>query len=109
VPIDNGQDKGGSDISTRLELRPGHAASEEEAARVGMRVAVIGNGYVGTVTTSCLTWLGHRVTGLEMKAQLAEQLSAGQVHFHEPGLSSLLSEALATGRLDFSADPDIAL
>jgi nucleotide sugar dehydrogenase len=72
-------------------------------------VAVIGNGYVGTVTTSCLTWLGHRVTGLEMKAQLAEQLSAGQVHFHEPGLSSLLSEALATGRLDFTADPEAAL
>jgi UDPglucose 6-dehydrogenase len=74
-----------------------------------MRVAVIGNGYVGTVTAACLAWLGHRVVGLEAKPDLAAQLAAGQLRFYEPGLPQLLSETLKTRRLDFTADPKTAL
>ncbi|MFL6070449.1 MAG: hypothetical protein ACJ72Y_04105, partial [Actinomycetes bacterium] len=28
------------------------------------RLAVIGTGYVGAITSTCFAWLGHRVVGL---------------------------------------------
>ena len=56
------------------------------------KIAVIGTGYVGAVTSTCLAWLGNAVWGLDEDAARAGQLSAGQAPFHEPGLSDLLSE-----------------
>ena len=73
------------------------------------RIAVIGTGYVGAVTSTCLAWLGHDVSGLDTDVQRAGQLAAGQVPFHEPGLPELLAETVATGRLRFTADPGLAL
>ena len=35
-------------------------------------------------------------------------LAAGRPPFHEPGLPELLSEALASGRLEFTTDPQRA-
>jgi UDPglucose 6-dehydrogenase len=68
------------------------------------RIAVVGTGYVGTVTAVCLSWLGHDVTGFDMDAARAEQLAAGQLPFFEPGLPELLRESLATRRLRFTSD-----
>jgi UDPglucose 6-dehydrogenase len=76
---------------------------------VTTRIAVIGTGYVGAVTSTCLAWLGHEVTGLDIDPTRAEQLALGQVPFHEPGLSELLTETVATGRLSFTSDPQAAL
>jgi len=70
-----------------------------------MRVAVIGTGYVGSVTATCLAHVGHEVRGLDIDPSRAAQLAAGQVPFFEPGLSELLTQTVATGRLAFSADP----
>lgn len=72
------------------------------------RVTVVGTGYVGTVTAVCLAWLGHEVSGLDVSETQAAELASGQVPFYEPGLPGLLAEALATGRLEFTADPDRA-
>ncbi|MDQ3991836.1 MAG: UDP-glucose/GDP-mannose dehydrogenase family protein [Actinomycetota bacterium] len=74
-----------------------------------MRIAVVGAGYVGTVTATCLAWLGHDVAVLEEDAGRARQLGSGQLHLYEPGLPELLAETLATGRLRFSSDPKEAL
>src|SRR5207244_3631804 len=67
------------------------------------RIAVVGTGYVGTVTAACLSWLGHDVIGFDLDAARAGQLAAGQLPFFEPGLPELLREALAGGRLRFSS------
>jgi UDPglucose 6-dehydrogenase len=69
------------------------------------RVAVVGTGYVGSVTAVCLAWLGHEVVGFDMNPNRADQLSAGQLPFFEPGVPELLGETLATGRLTFTCDP----
>ena len=72
------------------------------------RVTVVGAGYVGTVTAVCLAFLGHDVVGLDLSRIRAEQLAAGQVPFHEPGLPERLRQGLESGRLSFTSDPAIA-
>jgi UDPglucose 6-dehydrogenase len=74
-----------------------------------VKVAVVGTGYVGSVTATCLASLGCDVTGLDVDAARAEQLSAGQVPFYEPGLSELLTSVRATRRLRFTSDEREAL
>jgi nucleotide sugar dehydrogenase len=75
----------------------------------GFKVAVVGTGYVGAVTASCLAWLGHQVCGLDADPVRAAQLNEGQVPFFEPGLSELLTSTLATERLAFTDQPAEAL
>ncbi len=74
-----------------------------------MRIAVVGAGYVGSVTATCLAWLGHDVAVLEEDANRARELASGQLPLYEPGLPELLSETLTTGRLWFSDEPEPAL
>ncbi len=74
-----------------------------------MRVGVVGCGYVGSVTATCLAWLGHSVTGLEADPERARRLAAGDVPFYEPGLPELMREVRPLARLAFTADPQRAL
>lgn len=69
------------------------------------KVAVIGTGYVGAVTATCLAFLGHSVWGLDTDSIRAGQLNNGQAPFHEPGLPDLLKSTLSTGRLRFTDNP----
>ncbi|ORA26985.1 UDP-glucuronate decarboxylase [Mycobacterium aquaticum] len=73
------------------------------------KVAVIGTGYVGAVTSTCLASLGHDVCGFDTDSARAGQLNNGQAPFHEPGLPELLKSTLATGRLRFTDNPCEAL
>lgn len=73
------------------------------------KVAVIGTGYVGAVTSTCLAFLGHSVCGLDTDSARAGQLNNGQVPFHEPGLPEMLKSTLETGRLRFTDRPAEAL
>lgn len=73
------------------------------------RVAVIGTGYVGAVTSTCLAFLGHVVCGLDSDSARAGQLNNGQAPFVEPGLPEILKATLASGRLVFTDDPAEAL
>jgi len=72
------------------------------------KVAVVGTGYVGSVTAICFAWLGHEVIGYDMDSKRAAQLTGGELPFYEPGVPELLREALATGRLSFTSDPEAA-
>src|SRR5438270_10733895 len=66
------------------------------------KVAVVGTGYVGSVTAVCLAWLGHEVIGFDTSPTRAEQLASGQLPIYEPGLTELLRETLVAGRLGFT-------
>src|ERR687897_441272 len=55
-----------------------------------MRVAVFGAGYVGLVTGACFADLGHDVVVRDVVPDRIEQLRAGKVPIHEPGLEELL-------------------
>src|SRR4051812_24368665 len=64
-------------------------------------VAVVGAGYVGLTTASCLARLGHTVTCADLDEQRVRSLSKGEVPILEEGLPALVAEGLAAGRLRF--------
>lgn len=66
-----------------------------------VHVGVVGAGYVGLTTAACLASLGHDVVCADIDEARVERLRRGDVPFHEPGLTALLSKALASGRLRF--------
>jgi len=63
------------------------------------RVAVLGLGYVGSVTAACLAHLGHRVTGVDRDEYKVRSIETGRAPFYEPGLAELIQEGRANGRL----------
>jgi UDPglucose 6-dehydrogenase len=65
------------------------------------RIAVIGTGYVGLTTGACLASLGHRVVCADIDAEKIARLRDGEVTILEPGLSELVAEGVAAGRLRF--------
>jgi UDPglucose 6-dehydrogenase len=66
---------------------------------------MIGTGYVGLVSGACFADLGNEVMCLDVDLSRIERLAAGEIPFHEPGLSSLVSRNLDAGRLRFTTDP----
>ena len=73
-----------------------------------MRVAVIGLGYVGLVTSACLARWGNEVTGIEADAGKLARLAAGAIPVHEPGLAELAQEGIDSGMLRFCSSSDKA-
>ncbi|HOA85957.1 MAG: UDP-glucose/GDP-mannose dehydrogenase family protein [Microbacteriaceae bacterium] len=69
-----------------------------------MKISVIGCGYLGAVHASAMAELGHEVVGIDVDEEKIGQLRAGKAPFFEPGLTEVLSSALASGRLTFTTD-----
>lgn len=69
-----------------------------------MQVAVIGAGYVGLTTATCLAEIGHSIECVDIDATRVEALKQGKVPIHEPDLEHLMRRNLAAGRLRFSDD-----
>ena len=81
-----------------------------------MQIAVLGLGYVGCVTATCLAELGHRVIGVDKDEHKVNNVLNGQAPFYEPGLEELVKTNVAAGRLsattsaeDGVRDADVAL
>jgi GDP-mannose 6-dehydrogenase len=64
-----------------------------------MKVAVVGLGYVGTVTAACLATRGHDVWGVEVDAAKVDDICAGRSPVAEPGLDALVAQAVSAGTL----------
>src|SRR6516164_3934753 len=64
-----------------------------------MKVAVIGLGYVGTVTAACLAANGHDVWGVDVDAAKVGEINAGRSPVSEPGLGEIIAGAVAAGAL----------
>ncbi len=64
-----------------------------------MKVAVVGAGYVGLVTSACLAAQGHTVSCVDLVADRVDMINRGEVPFHEEGLQSILSSEVRAGRL----------
>jgi UDPglucose 6-dehydrogenase len=69
-----------------------------------MNISIIGTGYVGLVTGTCLASAGHNVTCVDINPHIVSRINRGQVPIHEPGLAELLSSALASGKLRATTD-----
>jgi GDP-mannose 6-dehydrogenase len=64
-----------------------------------MKVAVVGLGYVGTVTAACLADNGHSVWGVDVDSAKVDELRAGRSPVAEPGLDSIVAKTVAAGML----------
>src|SRR6266542_2549902 len=67
-----------------------------------MDVTVIGCGYVGLVTATCLASIGHTVRGVEKDTKKLKTLQDGHCPIFEPGLQELMQENYASGQLQFT-------
>lgn len=69
-----------------------------------MKIAVVGTGYVGLVTGTCLAETGNHVTCVDINAQKVEMMRNGQVPIYEPGLELLFNRNINQDRLHFTTD-----
>lgn len=67
-----------------------------------MDVTIIGCGYVGLVTGTCLASIGHTVRGVEKDQRKLKSLVEGHCPIFEPGLQELMTESMEAGRLSFT-------
>lgn len=66
------------------------------------KICVIGTGYVGLVTGTCFSDIGHQVTCLDIDKHRIEQLKNGVMPIYEPGLEQIVEQNVNAGRLKFT-------
>jgi UDPglucose 6-dehydrogenase len=68
----------------------------------GLRISVIGTGYLGLTHAVCMADLGHQVLAIDVDAEKVAKAAKGESPFFEPGLEPLLRKNLDAGRLRFT-------
>jgi UDPglucose 6-dehydrogenase len=69
-----------------------------------MKIAVVGSGYVGLVTGTCLAETGNYVTCIDIDVNKIEKLNAGVITIYEPGLEVIFKRNLKQERLFFTSN-----
>lgn len=74
-----------------------------------MRIAVIGTGYVGSVTGACFAEMGNSVICVDRDPKKVEMFSKGKVPLHEGGLEDLVQRNLKNKTLSFTVNLENAI
>ncbi|MGV8944827.1 MAG: UDP-glucose dehydrogenase family protein [Lutibacter sp.] len=74
-----------------------------------MNIAVIGTGYVGLVSGTCLAEVGNNVICVDIDKEKVKQLKKGIVPIYEPNLEELFLKNINAERLHFTTDLKSAL
>jgi UDPglucose 6-dehydrogenase len=74
-----------------------------------MKITLIGAGYVGLVSGTCLAEVGNDVLCIDVDAAKIDLLKRGGVPIHEPGLAAMIGRNVEAGRLQFTTDMDAAV
>ena len=69
-----------------------------------MRIAVVGTGYVGLVTGTCLAETGNQVICVDINEQKVKMMQDGQLPIYEPGLEILFNRNINEQRLQFTTN-----
>jgi UDPglucose 6-dehydrogenase len=69
-----------------------------------MNIVVVGTGYVGLVSGTCLAETGNDVTCVDCDRKKIDVLNRGHIPIYEPGLAELVARNVADGRLRFTTD-----
>src|SRR6201994_1578481 len=69
-----------------------------------MKIAVVGTGYVGLVTGTCLAETGNQVTCVDINEEKVKMMKAGRIPIYEPGLDILFNRNIGENRLQFTSD-----
>jgi len=74
-----------------------------------MKVGIIGTGYVGLVTGTCLAELGSKVVCVDVDAEKVKKINQGISPIYEPGLEKILkkTKVVATTRMEEISESDI--
>lgn len=69
-----------------------------------MKITVVGTGYVGLVSGTCLAEVGNDVLCLDVDPEKIRILEEGGIPIYEPGLQEMVRRNVAAGRLHFTTD-----
>ena len=69
-----------------------------------MKITVIGTGYVGLVSGTCMAEVGNDILCLDVDAAKIKILEEGGIPIHEPGLLEMVRRNVAAGRLKFTTN-----
>ena len=73
------------------------------------KIAVIGTGYVGSVSGACLADFGNHVICVDTDKEKIDSFKKGMIPIFEPGLDIVVDRNFKSGRLSFSDDLSAAL
>ncbi|MDX9893031.1 MAG: UDP-glucose/GDP-mannose dehydrogenase family protein [Patescibacteria group bacterium] len=74
-----------------------------------MKIAIIGTGYVGLTTGTCLADLGHQTICVDNDPEKLAKLKQGKSPIFEPGLDELITSNQQAQRLTFTDDLPLAV
>ncbi|MDP1744760.1 MAG: UDP-glucose/GDP-mannose dehydrogenase family protein [Bacteroidota bacterium] len=74
-----------------------------------MNIAVVGTGYVGLVTGTCLAETGNHVICVDINADKVQKMQSGVVPIYEPHLDLLFERNIKQGRLTFTTNLEEAI
>jgi len=74
-----------------------------------MNIAVVGTGYEGLVSGTCLAETGNNVICVDIDAGKVAKLQSGQIPIYEPGLEVLFNRNIKEGRLHFTTNLEEAI
>ena len=74
-----------------------------------MKIAVIGTGYVGSVTGACFAEMGNNVVCVDKDQKKVDQFASGKVPLHENGLDEIVERNLKNKNLYFTTNLDDAI
>jgi UDPglucose 6-dehydrogenase len=80
---------------------PSHATTSASATPERPAIGVVGTGYVGLTTGACFAHLGFDVVCADIDAGKVARLQSGEIPIVEEGLTEIVTDAMAAGRLRF--------